>query len=237
MNDLRHRIRVHLANRYHYSHAEFCTKLEELMQESEPSTSQAESWVPDMEHVANEWADGLCDARVGLSNIRDGIETVDALINRVDDSIKHCREVRARWEAAQIATSPTIPFVPWSKEAEMWESWTAHNISPEKMVTPYISQTQFDKTFSDVVAPARRILFGGTKPLGDALREQMLSTAVNSVCKDEAAPDTNSVYARLAASELRAEQLESQFKMQSRITSSTLELLASAMEQLTNLAG
>jgi hypothetical protein len=30
---LRHRIRVHLANRNYYSHSEFCTKLEELMEE------------------------------------------------------------------------------------------------------------------------------------------------------------------------------------------------------------
>lgn len=30
---LKHRVRVHLANRFHYSHADFCDKLQELMQE------------------------------------------------------------------------------------------------------------------------------------------------------------------------------------------------------------
>ena len=30
---LRHRIRVHLANRHHYSHSDFCIKLEEILAE------------------------------------------------------------------------------------------------------------------------------------------------------------------------------------------------------------
>lgn len=38
--ELRHRIRVHLANRDHYSHSEFCTKLEELMAEQEAQPAQ-----------------------------------------------------------------------------------------------------------------------------------------------------------------------------------------------------
>ncbi len=38
--ELRHRIRVHLANRNYYSHSEFCTTLEELMAEQEAQPAQ-----------------------------------------------------------------------------------------------------------------------------------------------------------------------------------------------------
>jgi hypothetical protein len=70
---LRHRVRVHLANRYSYSHKEFCEKLEEIMNEacqrevaqSEPVAQwqkkhqfrTADKWESTNEHDAKWWRD------------------------------------------------------------------------------------------------------------------------------------------------------------------------------------
>jgi len=55
---LRHRIRVHLANRYHYSHSDFCTKLEGILAEhsiAQPAQVPAELSL----NIIRKWPDGF----------------------------------------------------------------------------------------------------------------------------------------------------------------------------------
>ncbi len=48
-----------------------------------------------LRHVANEWADAATNGLQWLRNIRDGISTPEDAINRMEDNIRHCREVNA----------------------------------------------------------------------------------------------------------------------------------------------
>lgn len=44
-------------------------------------------------HVANEWADGLCNAKIWMMNVRDGIATFNEAMLAIQKDIDHSRRV------------------------------------------------------------------------------------------------------------------------------------------------
>lgn len=61
---------------------------------NEATPAQPVAWIPDMEHVANEWADMAINGLQHLRNIAEGISTVPEAIANMERCLKHCQDVR-----------------------------------------------------------------------------------------------------------------------------------------------
>ena len=48
-----------------------------------------------LRHVMNEWADGLCNAKVWMENVRDKISTPEEALAAIKSDIAHARQVSA----------------------------------------------------------------------------------------------------------------------------------------------
>jgi hypothetical protein len=53
-----------------------------------PKTSDDLIW-----HVANEWADGLCNAKIWVMNVQDGTSTFETALSAIQYDITHARKV------------------------------------------------------------------------------------------------------------------------------------------------
>ena len=96
---LRHRIRVHLANRYHYSHSDFCTKLEGILAEhsiAQPAQVPAGS----IRLWDTQWA-----SIVNHDNAYNGWST--------NDAVNHAVRMTERYIASNVAQNnlPPLPAV------------------------------------------------------------------------------------------------------------------------------
>ena len=101
---LRHRIRVHLANRHHYSHSDFCIKLEEIL--AERSISQPAQQVP--AGSIRLW-DAQWVSIVNHDNAYNGWST--------NDAVNHAVRMTERYIAANVAQN-NLPPLPAAQEVK-----------------------------------------------------------------------------------------------------------------------
>lgn len=80
---------------YTCKECDFGTPLVSQMREHSKSMHDIKPPAPEdmVWHVANEWADGLCNAKVWMENVRDGISTFEEALLAIQSDIDHARKV------------------------------------------------------------------------------------------------------------------------------------------------